>query len=191
MNIDAVVFDLYGVLGLNGWQTFKARHFADRPEGWEHLRRLGQRADAGLTSQAEFVRALALATEESEATVRRQFESTRANVPLLHFIARELKPRYKIGLLSNTSHDVYASIFTADEFALFDVAVGSFAVGLTKPDPKMFQLIAAQLGTVPEACLMVDDKPQHLDAAQKLGMKTVLYTTVGQTITDIRAELAQ
>lgn len=187
----AVLFDLYGVLGLNGWQAFKAKHFADRPEDWEHLRRLGQQADAGLATQDEFVAALVRATGESEATIRYQFESTRANKPLLDFIARDIKPGYKVGLLSNTSHDVYGSIFTTKELALFDIAIGSFSVGLTKPDPEMFLLACSRLELPPSECMMVDDKTEHLRAAQKLGMSTVRYVTVDQTMAAIREQLSR
>ncbi len=188
--VKAVIFDLYGVLGLNGWQDFKARHFADRLEEWERLRVLGQRADAGKVSQDEFVQALIDATGESKATIRRQFESTKPNAPLLAYIARELKPHYKIGMLSNTSHDVYQTIFQAEEYALFDVAIGSFAVGLTKPDPKMFLLMCERLGVDPAECIMVDDKPQHTAAAGQLGMRTVVYTSAPQAIRDIQEQLA-
>lgn len=188
--VKAVIFDLYGVLGLNGWQDFKARHFVDRLEEWERLRVLGQRADAGKVSQDEFVQALIDATGESKATIRRQFESTKPNAPLLVYIAHELKPHYKIGILSNTSHDVYQTIFQAEDYALFDVAIGSFAVGLTKPDPKMFLLMCERLGVDPAECIMVDDKPQHTAAAGQLGMRTVVYTSAPQAIRDIQEQLA-
>lgn len=190
MKIRAVVFDLYGVLGLNGWQQFKAEHFSERPDEWERLRRLGQRADAGLATQAEFVQALAAATKQSERTIRHQFEHTRVNPPLLDYIAGELKPAYKIGLLSNTSHDVFQSIFSAEQYALFDAAIGSFSVGLTKPDPAMFVLMCRELDVEPEACVMVDDKSTHLLAAETMGMRGVLYQTAEQTIQDLRGMLA-
>ena len=190
MKIRAIVFDLYGVLGLNGWQQFKAEHFSERPDEWERLRRLGQRADAGLATQEEFVQALAAATKQSERTIRHQFEHTWVNTPLLDYIAGELKPAYKIGLLSNTSHDVFQSIFSAEQYALFDAAIGSFAVGLTKPDPAMFVLMCRELDVEPEACVMVDDKSTHLLAAETMGMRGVLYQTAEQTIQDLRGMLA-
>ncbi|QQS19053.1 HAD-IA family hydrolase [Candidatus Saccharibacteria bacterium] len=190
MTIRAVVFDLYGVLGLNGWQEFKAQHFSERPEEWERLRRLGQRADAGVATQNEFVQALAAATGKNEQTIRYQFEHTQANVQLLDFIASELRPHYRVGLLSNTSHDVFQSIFTHEQYALFDVAIGSFAVGLTKPDPAMFAIMCRELAVEPEACIMVDDKQGHLMAAETMGMRGVLYRSVEQTIHDIREIIA-
>lgn len=188
-SISAVIFDLYGVMGLNGWQTFKAEHFASRPADWEALRDLGQQVDAGQVSQDKFVAALVEATGETEESVRFQFEHTKPNKPLLEYIADELKPAYKIGLLSNTSHDVFRSIFSLAELDLFDVVVGSFSTGLTKPDVAAFMYICRELDVDAESCAIVDDKKQHLEAAETLGMQGVLYVSPGQTIKDIRRAL--
>ena len=180
MRIKAIIFDLYGVLGLNGWQTFKEIHFAERREVWEHLRSLGQRVDAGQASEAEFVSAVAAASGENDATVRYQFEHTVVNKDLLAYIADELKSRFKLGLLSNASHDVLPGIFAPDQLALFDHVVSSYLVGLTKPDPKMFLLISEKLGVAPEECLFIDDQARHIDAAKALGFHTLLYESPTQ-----------
>lgn len=180
MQIRAVIFDLYGVLGLNGWQAFKRLHFTDNPESWEHLRALGQRVDAGKASEEELVAAVAKATGESAQTIRYQFEHTVPNEELLRYIATTLKPGYKIGLLSNASRDIFGDVFSAEQFALFDAAVSSFHVGMTKPDPRMFMLMCERLSVVPEECIFVDDQTRHLDAARKLGFYTILYQSASQ-----------
>ncbi len=180
MQIKAVVFDLYGVLGLNGWQAFKRLHFTDNPESWEHLRALGQRVDAGKASEEELVVAVAQATGESAQTIRYQFEHTVPNEELLHYIAAALKPRYKIGLLSNASRDIFGDVFRTEQFALFDTAVSSFHVGMTKPDPRMFMLMCERLGVLPAECIFVDDQVRHLDAARRLGFQTILYQSASQ-----------
>lgn len=184
--VKAVIFDLYGVLGLNGWQAFKAAHFAHKPEEWERLRYLGQRVDAGEAEQEEFVTKLVQITGENEATIRYQFEHTQANVPLLLFINTEIRPNFRTAILSNASHDVFSSIFSPEQLGLFDVRISSYYVGLTKPDPAIFRLACEHLGVEPAECVMVDDKAGHLASAEKLGMKTVLYTSADQAITAIR-----
>ncbi len=186
----AIIFDLYGVLGLNGWQEFKETHFANHRELWERLRSLGQRVDAGQASETEFVHAVAAASGESNATVRYQFEHTVPNVELLSYIAKNLKGLYKLGVLSNASHDVLDGIFSPDQRDLFDEAVSSYHVGLTKPDPKMFLLMCERLGVQPEECILVDDQQRHFDVAKALGFTPILYSSAEQTIADIEKVLA-
>lgn len=191
MTIRAIIFDLYGVLGMNGWQAFKLEHFANKPEAWERLRTLGQRVDAGEISDSKLVEAVAQATGASKEKVRYQFEHTVANEALLDHIARKLKPQYKIGLLSNASQDVLGDVFTPEQLALFDEAISSFHVGLTKPNPAMFRLMCEELGVSPAECIIVDDQRRHLDAAAKLGMKPVLYESVSQVEAAIERAIAR
>lgn len=190
MSYKAIIFDLYGVLGLNGWQEFKETHFSKRREVWEHLRSLGQRVDAGQASEAEFVRAVADASGESNATVRYQFEHTVPNIELLNYIAASLKGTYKLGVLSNASHDVLEGIFSQEQRALFNQAISSYHVGLTKPDPKMFLLMCERLGVHPKECVLVDDQQRHFDVAESLGFTSILYSSAEQTIADIERILA-
>lgn len=187
--IEAIVFDFYGVLGLNGWQTFKVQHFSDRPAAWEPLRQLGQRVDAGEATEEAFVAALARETGETPQTIRYQFEHTQLNQKLLDFIADELKDDYKIGLLSNASHDVFQRLLGETQQALFDVMISSYDVGFTKPDRRMFELVCRQLGVEPSASLMVDDKVQHVHAAASIDMRALQYVSTQQTIHDIRKVL--
>ena len=175
MAIHAVIFDLYGVLGLNGWQDFKMRHFDGRWDAWEPLRVLGQKVDAGEATDDEFVAALSAATGESKQAVRYSFEHTRPNTELLQFIQNNLRG-YKIGLLSNASHDVLPHLFTEKERALFDEVMLSVHEGITKPEASMFHRMCERLDLAPQQCILVDDQARHLAAAEQIGMKTVLFT---------------
>lgn len=184
----AIIFDFYGVLALNGWQDFKQRHFADRPEVWDQVYRLGRRVDAREVSRDELVAFTAQVAGESEATVREQLDHTAANEELLDYIARELHGRYRLGILSNASTNVVEHILSPEQAGLFDAAVLSHHVGLTKPDTRMYQGIAEKLGVSPTHCIFVDDQERHLAGARAAGMRTILYTNFiqfTQTLTGV------
>lgn len=183
--IKAVIFDLYGVLGLNSWQAFKERHFAHCPEDWESLRALGQRVDAGEATEGELVAAIAIRTGETEETVRYQFEHTVPNVDLLTY-AKTLAPRFAIGVLSNASRDVVADIFSTEEQGVFSAVVTSFHVGLTKPDPGIFQKVLDELHVHAHECIFVDDQQRHIDAAKALGFSTILHESNANTIKQLK-----
>src|SRR5204863_433700 len=77
--------------------------------------------------------------------------------------------RVKLGLLSNAGRGFAERLRARGVTALFDDVVVSSAVGLAKPDPAVFRLAAERLGVAPDACLMIDDQPQHLPGAVAAG----------------------
>lgn len=177
--IRAIIFDLYGVLAINGWQAFKAKHFADREDLWDQVYQLGRRVDAGLSDYEELVRFTAETTGESESTVRFQLEHTVANTELLDFVLTDLKGRYKLGILSNTSNEaVFRHIFSPEQLALFDEIVLSRTLGVAKPDARVYEAMAAKLGLETEECLFIDDREHHIAGARDVGMHAVLFINV-------------
>jgi HAD superfamily hydrolase (TIGR01509 family) len=185
--IRAIIFDLYGVLAINGWQAFKTEHFSSREDVWDQVHQLGRKVDAGISDYAELVRFTSDVTGESEATVRYQLEHTVANRDLLHFIQAELKGNYKLGLLSNTSRpDVIEDVFSVDQRKLFDAVVMSRQTGILKPDKRAYELMADEIGVLIEDCLLIDDQERHVDGARRAGMQALLFTSV----VDLQQELA-
>jgi epoxide hydrolase-like predicted phosphatase len=55
----------------------------------------------------------------------------------------------------------------------FDVFIESAAVGLRKPDPRIFQLACAELGVAPPEAIFLDDIGSNLKTARTLGMTTL------------------
>ncbi|CAJ0582506.1 unnamed protein product, partial [Mesorhabditis spiculigera] len=61
--------------------------------------------------------------------------------------------------------------------ALFDVIVESAVEGTRKPEERIFEICAAKfqaLGIAPEECVFLDDQPENVEAAKKLGWFTLL-----------------
>lgn len=179
--VQAVIFDLYGVLAINGWQAFKAAHFAEREDVWDQIFQLGRQVDAGLTDYAELVRFTAQASGETEEMVRYQLEHTVANAELLDYIRTDLKGRYKLGVLSNASNDaVVGRIFTPEQRDLFDTITLSHHVGMTKPDVHMYEIVAQKLDTQTDKCVFVDDQERHAEGARSAGMQALVYVDMAQ-----------
>lgn len=185
MQIRAIIFDLYGVLALNGWQAFKTKHLTDKPETWNEVFELGRQVDAGFSDYAELIRFTAKKTCEPEATVRYQLEHTVANEELLNYIARTLKLHYKLGILSNASSNVVGHILTPTQQDLFDTTLLSHHIGLTKPDTRMYEAVAEKLETDTKECLFVDDQERHAAGAKQAGMQAIVYTDFTQFKTEL------
>ncbi len=81
--------------------------------------------------------------------------------------------------------DMWRSLIPVDE--LFEAVIDSSAVGLRKPDPRIYQLALQQLEiSRPETSAFLDDFEPNVAAARELGMHGVL---VGDDIAPALAEL--
>ena len=56
---------------------------------------------------------------------------------------------------------------------LFDVFVESRAVGMRKPDPRIYRLVCRELGVEPGRTAFLDDIGANLKSARALGMATI------------------
>ena len=112
------------------------------------------------------------------------------NTELLEYIRDELKPRFKIGFLSNVGDDLMDVLFSKEQQALFDDVVLSFKVAMAKPEPEIYELSAANLGLDTTDCLFVDDVQRYIDGAEVAGMQAILFTSTEQFKQDI-AKLIQ
>jgi putative hydrolase of the HAD superfamily len=93
---------------------------------------------------------------------------------------------FKLGILSIHGKEwVEYIIKKFDLGSAFDAMSYSYQVGISKPDPRSYQIIMQELGSKPEECLFIDDTPQNIDAAKKLGMHAILFSNAQQLRADI------
>lgn len=107
------------------------------------------------------------------------------NDGLFEYIRDTLKPRCKLGILSNATGNMLGELFAPWQTGLFDDAVLSYEVGIVKPAPEIYQLTAARLGVLPEECLFVDDVERYCTVAAEQGMAAILYQDTKGTIVKI------
>ncbi len=90
-------------------------------------------------------------------------------------VLKNLRARYKLGLISNVDCFSISGLFEKGYDRLFDAVTFSFETGILKPDPKMFSLTLEKLGVRPEDALMVGDSlKDDVRGAEKVGMQAVL-----------------
>lgn len=72
-------------------------------------------------------------------------------------------------------------INTFDLRDCFDGFISSCEVGMRKPDPDIFRL-ARGIAQVPmDHCFYFDDRPMHVEAARKLGIRSFVHTDFDST----------
>ncbi len=173
----------------DGWLPFKARYFADNPDLALRATLLNKDVDTGRARYDDFIREMANMANLDESVARQQIENNIPDEKLFVYI-RALKQKYKIGLLSNAGANWLNEIFLPDQVALFDVVALSCDMGVAKPDPQAYEIIAEKLGLPTKECVFVDDQPKYVDGAKAAGMRALLYSDVGQLQRELEALLA-
>ncbi len=98
-------------------------------------------------------------------------------------ILRELKTtnQYAIYALSNWSAETFTLITPRfDFFNLFDGIVLSGIEKDIKPNPAFYKILLDRHQLNPAETLFIDDRMVNIDAAEKIGFKTILFTTPEQ-----------
>ena len=101
-----------------------------------------------------------------------------------HDLLLKLKSKYRTFLLSNINeiHFNYIMKYLKDEFGfdnndhLFEKVYYSHFTGMRKPEPAIFEKVLEENNLNPAETLFIDDSPQHLAAAQVLGIQTFQMT---------------
>ena len=102
-----------------------------------------------------------------------------------HELLLSLKPKYRTFLLSNINPIHYDHImnYLKNDFGfeqgndhLFERAYYSHLVGKRKPNAELFEQVLNENNLDPAETLFIDDSPQNIDGARKLGINTYLMT---------------
>ena len=93
-------------------------------------------------------------------------------------LARDLQAAgHKIGVLSNAPDDLRERFLSNLPVAVdWDAIVVSGEVGMRKPEARIFELAAEQIGVPPSDCFFIDDLEQNVLGAQRVGMRGFHFT---------------
>lgn len=99
-----------------------------------------------------------------------------------HELLQQLKRHYRTFLLSNNNeiHYDWIMVYLNREFGLkdntefFEKDYYSHLLQMRKPDPEIFEFVLNTHSLDPERTLFIDDSPQHIETAQRLGLQAHL-----------------
>jgi HAD superfamily hydrolase (TIGR01509 family) len=194
--ITAIIFDFGMVLSSFDVGTF-LQNLSDitgtpveqLPPILQNVRDIVVRYETGLISTDEFVESAIRRTglHLSREQFRKAYNEIFTAIPENRELVRRLKPRYKIGLLSNTSewHFEHA-IKTVDIFPLFDAVTLSFEVKAMKPVPALYRDMLAKLRVTAGECIYIDDIAENATAAANMGMHAIQYVSPAQLVSSLR-----
>ncbi|MFQ5693687.1 MAG: HAD family hydrolase [Nitrospinota bacterium] len=167
-----------GIDGRPDWTGLLERAYMTAPVSGieEALERLGKTVPLPPLDPAPFVEAFARADRSV-----RLFDDV---LPTL----RDLRPRFRLALLTNTQSFGLEFIETTGLADLFDVTCYSYERGWVKPDPRIFRWTAERLGLPARRLTMVGDNlAQDVLAAEAAGWRGILIKRSGGELSHTEA----
>lgn len=185
--IRALIFDCFGVLY---WDDLNRLYNLVSPDKFQDLNDVIHACDHGYISKQDFLnQTAALAGISVDAVAAVIHDKQSRNDPLIERV-RQLRKEYKIGLLTNMGQGTLETVFSQAELdELFDAVVVSSDVGLIKPSRDIFELTNERVGVPASETILIDDRPANVDEAERIGMKTILFTTNEQFEVELQALL--
>ena len=173
----AIVLDMYGVIVKQTGDDFVPyvqRTFPDLTP--EEIYTPWFKADIGELTSLEVWAALGF-QGDLEKIEKEYLDTIELADGFLDFI-KTVKNHYKLAIISNDSSRW--SKYLREKFDLnqyFDMISISGDLKIQKPDERIFRLTIEKLAVKPEECLYIDDREGNLEAAGKLGMKTIMLNS--------------
>lgn len=78
-------------------------------------------------------------------------------------------------VLSNACDHFYDYFPRHYDLDFFDGVMVSSDVHLIKPDTRIYELLCETYDLNPEECVFVDDRPENVEAARRVGMKGIVF----------------
>lgn len=196
--IKAIIFDLGGVI-LNidynkTQQAFEALGIQNFNELYSQARqsKLFDRLETGELTPEEFRTSLCKLSEKelADTEIDKAWNAMLLDLPEERKkLLLELKNKYRTYLLSNTN-EIHVTAFSGSIIArkelekLFDKVYFSNEIKMRKPNPEVFEFVLKENNLKAEETLFVDDSIQHIEGAQKVGIRAVLLEK-GTSIMDL------
>jgi putative hydrolase of the HAD superfamily len=112
-------------------------------------------------------------------------EAGRERPLMLRAVSRLRAHGLRVGALTNNWASTTAPAGPHPIARHFDALVESRAVGMRKPDPRIYQLICQRLGVEPPEAAFLDDIGTNLKSARALGMHTIKVDDPEQALREL------
>lgn len=108
--------------------------------------------------------------------------------PRMFALARTLVARHRVFLLSNVGDLHWAHLHA--RYGIGDLGhdrIGSFEVGVMKPDPGIYALAEHRFGLEPGSTVFIDDRADNVATARERGWHGIVHASHDSTVAQLRA----
>lgn len=181
-----MVFDFFGVICSEVAPFWLAKHLPES-KAIAVKSEIVAAADRGKVSQDELFLALSKLTHVPTDRIEKEWlEYVHIDNRMVGLV-KNLRPRYKLGLLTNSPSPFFQKILSQSDLCdLFEAVVVSSENGFAKPDREIYQIILSKLAVRAADTLLIDDNPVNIEGAASVGMNTLLFRSYEQLSTELR-----
>ena len=204
-NIDTLIFDFGGVIINLDYSKpvdeFKKLGISESKKLYskEEQTSLFDSLECGQISDENFLNEIRKKSNTNDLElIKKAWNSILLNIPeeRVHLL-KKLSSKYKIFLLSNTNSIHLKEIISSygekkwkNFISIFDEVYFSNQIGMRKPNEDIFFYLIKKNKLDVSKTLFIDDSPQHIKTAKKIGFKTY-HLTDKEDITSLFLEKAQ
>lgn len=193
--IKLIAIDFYGVL-LKGSYVDTCRWIARKYrlpyEYCYHVvyhKYFAQAALGKITEKESFALAAAeLGLKEDWRALRaRHISFQKLNQPVFNLCRRLQQAGYKLLLLSKNTHEQFDEALRREHIRrYFKHIINTLDLKLPKASPATMKHVLRKFKVKPSEVVFIDDQDFNLVAAQKMGVKTILYKNFSQSRSELR-----
>jgi epoxide hydrolase-like predicted phosphatase len=198
MTLRAVLFDLGGVILRTEYQAPRQRLAEEFGMDYDDIDKIvfggnsAVRASVGEITEEQHwhnvMKILKKPAAEYERIRTDFFAGDVLDHTILNFL-RSIKPKYKVGLISNAWSGLRSYIEREKFEDVFDHMTISAEVGAMKPSAKIYEFALEQLQVQANEAVFVDDVQENIEACEKLGMRGIHFKDPESALEQLKALL--
>jgi HAD superfamily hydrolase (TIGR01509 family) len=188
--ITTIIFDFGDVLIEDLVNVFEHKHhYSSLPKKLkQRYDKILHLAETGKTSTGKYLKATSdiLAPKLSPRQIENYFLSGKPLPPIK--LLSSLEKKYRLAILSNNQKAWPKKFITKSHLKpLKNIPFfNSAKIGLRKPHKEIYLFALNKLNAKPRECIFIDDKPENIQPAKALGIKTILYR---QNLNELKQKL--
>ena len=193
--IKTIAFDMEGVLILSKKRRIQekiAKKFNIKKENWiEIIRPIIKLSSKGKITKKETLNSIKKILEENIKKLKDALEdfytkSYNINRGMLNLSKKLKKKGYKVIIISNLGYIAKEILVDNKNMSHFNKKVISCEAKLSKPEKEIFQMALKKSNTKSNEMIFIDNLESNIKAAEKLGIKSILFKNNRQIINDLK-----
>jgi putative hydrolase of the HAD superfamily len=173
------VFDFFGVICRDPHESWFANHADFMGEHRTFFDVFDAQACLGEIEEADFIKAMSDKSGIPADEIEQEIESYFVVNPEMIELVKSLKEKHNLIVLSNAPKGIVEHVLESNGLRdLFDALVISADIGMIKPSPEIYRHVLEGNGLTASDVVYVDDNPKNVEAAQAMGIKSVIFTNI-------------